>query len=152
MIEEQLRQELTDALKKKDPARSNVIRAITTEVAKRKSEPGFSGEIDDALFVDVIANFSKKMDKARREYEGYGERGAAQAAKLAFEVDYLARWLPTKLDESTTRSLIEATIAEMGVGSDPSAAGRVMGALMKAHKDDVDGALVNRLVREALAE
>jgi len=92
------------------------------------------------------------MDKARREYEGYGERGAEQAAKLAFEVDYLARWLPTKLDEAATRSLIAAAIAEMGVGSDPSAAGRVMGTLMKEHKDDLDGGLVNRLVREALAE
>lgn len=151
MIEEELRRELTDAMKKKDNARSNVIRAISTEVSKKKAEPGFSGEADDALYLEVMTSFAKKMDKARREYEGYGERGAAQAAKLAFEVEYVSRWLPTKLDESATRALIEEMVTELGVAGDPSSAGRVMGAIMKSHKDDVDAGLANRLVREVLA-
>ncbi len=151
MIEEELRKELVDALKAKDTARSNVIRAITTEVSKKRAEPGFTGEVDDALFVEVMSSFSKKMDKARHEYEGYGERGAAQAAKLAFEVDYLSRWLPSKLDEAATRSLVEEAVAGLGVAGDPSASGRVMGSLMSSHKDDLDGALVNRVVREVLA-
>ncbi len=151
MIEQQLRAELTDALKKRDTARSNVIRAITTEASRRRAEPGFSGEVDDAFYVEVIGAFAKKMDKARREYEGYGERGAEQAAKLAFEVEYVSRWLPTKLDEAATRALVEARVDELGVAGDPSATGRVMGALMSDHKDELDGALVNRIVREVLA-
>ena len=151
MIEEELKAELKDALKSKDTARSNVIRAITTEIQRRKSEPGFSGEVDDALYLEVMGSFAKKMDKARREYEGYGERGAEQAAKLAFEVDYVSKWLPTKLDEAATRALVEEVVGELGVAGDPSATGRVMGTLMKAHKDDLDGALVNRIVREVLA-
>ena len=151
MIEEELRAELKDALKSKDTARSNVIRAITTEIQRRKSEPGFDGEVDDALYLEVMASFAKKMDKARREYEGYGERGAEQAAKLAFEVEYVSKWLPTKLDEDATRALVEQVVDELGVAGDPSATGRVMGTLMKAHKDDLDGAVVNRIVREVLA-
>jgi uncharacterized protein YqeY len=151
VIEEELRAELKDALKSKDTARSNVIRAITTDIQKRKSEPGFDGEVDDALYLEVMASFAKKMDKARREYEGYGERGAEQAAKLAFEVEYVSRWLPTKLDEDATRALVQQVVDELGVAGDPSATGRVMGTLMKAHKDDLDGAVVNRIVREVLA-
>ncbi|UCG41474.1 MAG: GatB/YqeY domain-containing protein [Acidimicrobiia bacterium] len=151
MIEEELRAELKDALKSKDTARSNVIRAITTEVQKRKAEPGFAGVVDDALYLEVMASFAKKMDKARREYEGYGERGAEQAAKLAFEVEYVSKWLPTKLDEDATRALVEQVVDELGVAGDPSATGRVMGTVMKAHKDDLDGAVVNRIVREVLA-
>jgi uncharacterized protein YqeY len=42
-------------------------------------------------------------------------------------------------------------IAEMSVAGDPKASGRVVGAIMKAHKDEVDGGLVNRLVSAALA-
>ena len=145
------RAELKDALKARDTARSNVIRAITTEIQKRKSEPGFAGEVDDALYLEVMATFAKKMDKARREYEGYGDRGAEQAAKLAFEVEYVSRWLPTKLDEDATRALVQQVVDELGVAGDPSATGRVMGTLMKAHKDDLDGAVVNRIVREVLA-
>ncbi len=59
--------------------------------------------------------------------------------------------MPQKLDEAATRTLIEAKIAELGVAGDEKAAGRVTGMIMKEHKDDVDGALVNRLVREVLA-
>lgn len=152
MIEAELRSELTDALKKKDNARANVIRAISTEVSRKKAEPGFSGEVDDALYLEVMSAFAKKMDKARLEYEGYGERGAEQASKLAFEVEYVSRWLPTKLDGPATRALIEGIVGELGVVGDPSAAGRVMGAIMQSHKDDVDAGLANRLVREILGE
>ncbi len=41
-------------------------------------------------------------------------------------------------------------IAELGA-EDASAKGQVMGRLMKDHKDELDGALVNRMVGELLA-
>ena len=46
---------------------------------------------------------------------------------------------------------MQQVVGELGVAGDPSATGRVMGTLMKAHKDDLDGAVVNRIVREVLA-
>jgi uncharacterized protein YqeY len=73
------------------------------------------------------------------------------AAKLAFEVDYLSRWLPTKLDEAATRTLVREAIEELGVASDEKAAGRVTGHLMKQHGKDLDGATVSRVVREELS-
>ena len=73
------------------------------------------------------------------------------ASKLAFEVEYLARWTPQKLSESETADLIRAAIDELGVEGDEKAAGRVTGHLMKTRGKDLDGGLVNRLVREELA-
>jgi uncharacterized protein YqeY len=73
------------------------------------------------------------------------------AAKLAFEVEYLSKWLPEKLGEEETRSLVSAAIADLGVDGDEKAAGRVIGELMKTHGKDLDGGLVNRLVREELS-
>jgi uncharacterized protein YqeY len=67
-------------------------------------------------------------------------------------VGYLSRWLPAKLDQESTEALVRETIAELGVAGDPKAAGRVIGQIMKTHKDDVDGGLVNRLVAAALSE
>ena len=72
------------------------------------------------------------------------------ARKLGWEVEYLAQWLPTKLDPAATEALVEATISELGVGGDPKAAGRVIGQIMKNHREDVDGALVKELVTAAL--
>jgi uncharacterized protein YqeY len=150
MIADELKAEFTDAMKTKDAARRDVIRQVNAEIALRKAEPGFDGDLSDDVYREVIGSYVKKMDKARREYEDLGERGAGMAAKLAYEVEYLSRWLPSKLGENETRALVDATIADLGVAGDPKATGRVIGMLMKDHKDELDGALANRLVREAL--
>jgi uncharacterized protein YqeY len=149
-IREELAAELRDAIKSKDAPRRDVIRQVETEIAMAKSQPGFTGELDDDLYRQVIGSYVKKMDKTRQEYLELGERGEAMAAKLGFEVEYLARWLPSKLDEETTRSLVRGAIEELGVASDEKAAGRVTGHLMKEHGKDLDGTLVSRLVREEL--
>jgi uncharacterized protein YqeY len=149
-IKDELASELKEAMLAKDGPRRDVIRQIETEIAQARSQPGFSGEVDDDLYRQVIASYVKKMDKSRQEYLDYGERGQAMAAKLGYEVDYLARWLPRKLDETATRELIREVIAELGVAGDEKAAGRVTGHLMKSRGQDLDGGLVSRLVREEL--
>ena len=150
-IREELAAELKNAMRAKDGPRRDVIRQVETEVAVARSQPGFEGEVDDELYRSVIASYVKKMDKARDEYLEIGERGTAMAEKLGFEVEYLSRWLPSKLDEKATRDLVKGAIAELGVAGDEKAAGRVIGHLMKTHGKDLDGGLVNRLVREELA-
>ena len=150
-IKEELVSELKDAMRANDRPRRDVIRQIETEVAVARSEPGFEGEVDDELYRRVIESYVKKMDKARQEYLDIGERGAAMAAKLGYEVEYLSRWLPQKMDEGATRALILEAIAELGAAGDEKAAGRVTGHVMKAHGKDLDGGLVNRLVREELS-
>ena len=149
-IKEELKAELNDAMKSRDARRRDVIRMIDTEVTMARSALGFTGEVDDELYRKVIASYSKKMEKAKAEYDALGERGMAMAEKLGWEVEYLGRWLPKKLGEAETSQLVEATIAELGVAGDPKAAGRVIGQIMKSHKDEVDGGLVNRLVAAAL--
>lgn len=149
-IASELDEELKDAMRQKDAARRDVIRQVRSEIGVARSAPGFGGDDGDEFHIAVIASYVKKMQKSLAEYEGLGERGAEMAAKLRFEVDYLGRWLPTKLDEDATAALVDEAISAAGVAGDPSAAGRLIGSIMKAHKDDVDGGLVNRLVRERL--
>lgn len=150
-IKEELSAELIDAMKARDARRRDVIRMVETEVTLARSAPGFQGEIDDDLYRKVIASYAKKMDKAKAEFEVAGERGAAMAEKLGWEVEYLSRWLPKKLDEESTAVLVRSTIEALGVAGDPKASGRVIGQIMRTHKDEVDGALVNRLVAETLS-
>jgi uncharacterized protein YqeY len=150
-IKDELAAELKDAMLSKDAPRRDVIRQVETEVSMVRSDPGFEGEVDDALYERVIGSYVKKMDKSREEYEGYGERGEAMAAKLRFEVDYLRRWLPQVLDEASTRTLVINAIEELGAAGDDKSAGRVIGHIMKTHGKDVDGGLVNRIVREELS-
>ncbi|MCB2222537.1 MAG: GatB/YqeY domain-containing protein [Actinobacteria bacterium] len=148
-IKAELAAELKDALRSGDKPRAAVIRQVETEVSRARSEPGFTGDVDDALYVQVIGSYTKKMAKAREEYLGYGEQGASRAEALAYEIEYLSRWLPTALGEDETRALVEAAVAELGV-DDPKMAGRVVGHVMKSGTEGLDGALVNRIVREVL--
>ncbi len=150
-IASDLAAELKDAMLTKDARRRDVVRQVQTEITLARSEPGYDPAKDDEIVQGVIESYSKRMQKSIAEYEGYGERGADMADKLKYEVEYLSRWMPQKLDEAATRALIEAKIAELGVAGDEKAAGRVTGMIMKDHKDEVDGALVNRLVRELLS-
>ncbi len=147
-IREELAAELRVAMKTRDQARIDVIRLVATEISVAKSAPGFNGDVDDDLYRATIVSYVKKMDKARKEFEGLGERGAEQAAKLAYEVEYLSRWTPNLLGEEETRTIVRAAIAELGV-DDPKMTGRVMGHIMKTGAE-LDGGMVNRLVREEL--
>jgi len=147
-IEQQLAAELRDAMKTGDTRRRDVIRQVQTEVRTVATQPGV-GEATDEVYQVVIGAYIKKMAKARDEYLELGERGAEMADKLAFEVDYLSQWVPSKLAAAETRSLVQQTIEDMRVGGDPKAVGKVVGALMKT-REDLDGALVNRLAREEL--
>ena len=148
-IQEQLAAEQKAAMRSGDRATLNVIRQIQSEVAVAKAAPGFDGDVDDDLYLATIATYVKRMEKARNEYADLGERGRDQAEKLAFEIDYLSAYLPQKLDEAATRSVVDQTIADLGA-TDPKMTGQVIGAVMKSG-EDLDGALVARLVKDALA-
>ncbi|HEY4606283.1 MAG TPA: GatB/YqeY domain-containing protein [Acidimicrobiia bacterium] len=150
-IKEELTQELKEAMRAQDGPKRDVIRQVETEVAQARSEPGFTGEVDDELYRTVISSYVKKMEKARQEYVELGGRGEAMAAKLGYEVEYLSRWSPKKLDDETTRELVREAITELGVAGEMKASGRVIGQVMKAHGKDLDGAVVSRMVGEELA-
>lgn len=149
-IQEAIRAQMKLALRERDQRRLDALRQIETEVSRAKSAPGFHGQIDDALYRDVISAYVKRMDKAKQEYENLGPRGKQMAEQLAFEVHYLSQWLPKKLDESATRELLRQTAAELAI-TDAKQAGQLVGHVMKLHRDEVDGALVNRLARAMLS-
>jgi hypothetical protein len=148
-IQEELNVELKDAMRARDQPRLEVIRAIETDIKLARTAPGFKGEVNDALYLQIITAYCKKMDKARAEYVALGEPGQAMAAKLAFEVTYLQRWIPKKLGEDETRALLKQAAAELGI-TDPKQAGKLVGHLMKTRKDDLDGGLASKLAKELL--
>lgn len=147
-IQEQLADDQRAAMKAGDKPTVNVIRQVQTEVSQAKSAPGFTGDVDDELYVATIGAYVKRMDKARIEYESLGERGREQADKLTFEIEYLSRYLPEQVGEDETRAIVRRAIDDLGVG-DPKMKGRVIGTVMKSN-DGLDGALVARLVGEEL--
>ncbi|MEO1174185.1 MAG: GatB/YqeY domain-containing protein, partial [Myxococcota bacterium] len=65
------------------------------------------------------------------------------------EIDMFDQWLPTLLDETATRALVKEALEATGV-TDAKLAGKVMGHLMKNHKDQLDPGLAKKLINEEL--
>lgn len=149
-IAAELKSELEDAMRAGDRARLDTVRMVNSEILLAKSAPGFKGDIDDELYLEVIAAQVKKDRKSIEEYSALGERGEQMVSKYRTEVEYLSRWLPSQMSEEETEALVRNTIDELGVAGDQKAAGRVIGHIMKSHRDEVDGGLVNKVVRRVL--
>jgi uncharacterized protein len=149
-LEQTLNERLTRAIKEKDQRTADVLRMIKTRLMERRTAKGFSGVVDDALVVDVIANYRKQLQKALAEFDKLGERGAAQAAQLRFELEYCAGYLPRTMDEPALRALVQERLRALGI-TDPKQAGRLVGDVMKTHKGQVDAAEVKRIAEELLS-
>lgn len=150
-LEEDLRSQLTLAMKAKDLRTANVLRMISTKVMERRTAKGFSGKVDDALILDVIGAYKKSLAKAKEEFEAAGEKGKEQATELAWEIAFLGRFLPKGLSEDEIRAAVSQAILILGA-KDVKAAGRVMGEVMKQHKGKVDSADVKRIAEAELAK
>jgi uncharacterized protein YqeY len=149
-LEAKLREQLTAAMKARDTKTANLIRMINTKIMERRTAPGFTGTVDDALILDVIASYKKSMQKARTEYVNAGERGKEQVADLDFEIEWCAKWLPQEASEDELRAAVAAVVAGLPA-KDPKMAGRVIGAIKKQFGDRADAVLVKKLADEALS-
>ena len=149
-LEQDLRAQLTAAMKARDQRTANVVRMINTKVMERRTAAGFKGQVDDELIRDVIAAYKKSLEKAREEYAAAGERGAAHIAELDFEIGFCQQYLPQQMSRDEALAAVREAIAELGA-ADPKMSGRVVGAVMKKHKGRVDAALVKQLVEAELA-
>src|SRR5437763_16517790 len=111
-LEAQLREQLTAALKAKDLPTANLIRMINTKVMERRTAKGFSGTVDDALILDVIATYKKSMEKARADYVTAGDRAKDQLAEIDFEVEWCSKFLPQGLSEAELPEAGAKAVAE----------------------------------------
>jgi uncharacterized protein YqeY len=148
-LEQALTDTLTQAIKAKDGKTSDVVRMIKTKIQERRTAKGASGQVDDALVLDVIGAYRKQLQKALAEFDKVGERGAAQAAVLRFEIEFCERYLPKTMDEAGVRALVKERIAALGI-ADPKQAGRLVGEIMKTHKGQVDAGDVKRVADDLL--
>jgi uncharacterized protein YqeY len=121
----------------------NVRAALLTEMKKDGSET-----LDDAVATAVLRRLAKQREESIEAFDRAGRSDRADAERA--EKAVIDAFLPGLADEATTRAWVQAAIAETGATSARDL-GRVMGALMKAHKEDVDGALARKLASELLA-
>ena len=148
-LEQELNERLTRAMKDRDAQTADALRMVKSRLQERRTAKGFSGQVDDALVLDVIGAYRKQLQKALVEFEKVGERGAAQVAQLRFEIALCEGYLPKGLDEAALRDLVRERLASFGI-ADAKQVGRLVGDVMKTHKGLVEAGDVKRVAEELL--
>ncbi|MDX8152055.1 GatB/YqeY domain-containing protein [Patulibacter brassicae] len=141
MISEQVKQDLTAAMKAGEKERVTALRLLLSELQKDAKE----GKGDE---VAVLRRERKRRLESAQTYADAG-RPELEAPERA-EAELIAGYLPAELDDDALRGHVTAAIAETGASS-PKDMGAVMKVVMAAVGDQADGKRVSALVREALA-
>lgn len=146
-IVEDVSRQMKDAMKAREKARLNALRGMRSALLNEMKKDN-SDDLPDAVSIAVLRRLEKQrgesieaFDKAERK-----EQADAERAELAV----IGEFLPQLADEATTRKIVEAAIESTGASA-PGDLGRVMGAVMKQHKGEVDGNLARKLAAELLA-
>lgn len=147
-IREDLEARLRQARKDRDERTKNLINMLKNKVLT-ELKSGSGAVESDELWLAVITNYSKQVAKAIPEFEKAGERGVEALDEARFELAYCQQFLPTKLDEAGTEALVRKLVAEHGIDS-PKQMGKLMGLLMKDHKDQIDGTIAKTVAQRVL--
>jgi uncharacterized protein len=140
-VTEQVRADVTTALKAGDKERVGALRLVLSELQKATKEGS-----DDELAV-LRRERKRRLDAAGQFRDGGRPELADQEES---EARLIAGYLPAELDDSELDSIVAAAIAETGATS-PRDMGQVMKAVMAASGGRADGKRASARVREALS-
>jgi uncharacterized protein YqeY len=118
---------------------------IKSKVTERMTSKAYKGETGDDLWQPVVEAYVKAAQKTLKEYEALGDEGAEHASQVRWEIEQLECYLPQLADEAQTEIWVREILEGVDV-SGKGVLGRVMGAVMKAHKGEVDPAIVKKIV------
>jgi hypothetical protein len=144
-LKEQLRSEITEALRAGDKVRLSALRMLSAAVTNREKE--LRHELNDEELRDVAAKEVKQRTESIEAFDGAGRTELADKERV--EREAIEPYAPARMDEAQVDALIDEAFAATGA-SGPQDLGSVMGFVMGRAKGQVDGAVVQRKVRERL--
>jgi len=148
-LEDKLNEDLKASMKGGDKVALLAIRAVKTELMKRRTAKA-GVEITDDLVTDTLRAYVKQLQGSIDELvAGGADASEDNIVQMRGEIAYLDRYLPKLLDDAATAALVDAVLAANGI-TDPKMAGKATGLVMKDHKGKVDPGVVARIVRQKL--
>jgi uncharacterized protein len=139
-VTEQLRSDITGAMKSGEKTRVGALRLVLSELQKAAKDGG-----DDEL--SVLRRERKRRLEAATQFRDGGRPELAEQEEA--EAQLIAGYLPAELADSELDAMIAAAIAETGASS-PRDMGQVMKAVIAASGGRADGKRTSARVREAL--
>jgi len=146
-IKEQLKKDLTEAIRGRDEITSGTIRMVLTAITNEEVAGKEARVLSDEEVITVLSREAKKRREAAEAFESAGRADKSALEKSEGEV--IAKYLPTQLSEADIAAIITEAIASTGAQG-PGDMGKVMGAVKPKIAGKADGGLVSALVKAAL--
>ncbi len=144
-LKDQVADELKKAMLAKDAARTTGLRMIRAAFIELEKEG--KGEVTDERCFEALRRLKKQREDSIQSYEQAGRQDLAEQERL--ELGIVEAFLPKLADEAQTTVWVREAIAASGATS-VKEIGKAMGALMKAHKADVDAGLARKVLEKEL--
>ena len=146
-IKEQLKKDLTEAIRGRDEITSSTIRMVLTAITNEEVAGKEARVLSDEEVITVLSREGKKRREAADAFENAGRADKSALEKSEGEV--IAKYLPAQLSESDIAAIISDAIASTGAQG-PGDMGKVMGAVKPKIAGKADGGVVSALVKAAL--
>lgn len=149
-LKQQLRSDLTTAMKARDKVRSGTLRMVLTAISEAEVSGTSSHELSDQQVLDVVIKEAKKRREAE---EAFAQADRPELAeKERAEAAVLADYLPQQLTAEEITALVADAIASTGAAElGMKGMGKVMGVVTPQTKGKADGGAVAAEVRKQLA-
>lgn len=144
-LKEQLRTDMTAAMRAGEAQRRDVLRMVMAAV--KQTEVDTRVALDDAGVQDVLRKQIKLRQESIADFTRAGRQNEVEREMA--EITIIEGYLPQMLSREEIEQLAHVAIAEAGV-SDAKGIGQVMSRLMPHVKGRADGRLVNEVVRGLL--
>ena len=148
-VKEQLRTDLTTAMKARDELTASTLRMVLTAITNEEVAGKQARELSDEEVLKVVAREGKKRRESIEAYTSAGREELADRERA--EAAVIDRYLPAQLDDAELAALVTAAIAESGADG-PKAMGQVMKVLTPQLAGRADGGRVAAEVRRQLGE
>jgi len=149
MIRQKIKDEIKDAMIKKDTVRLMTLRNLTDAVSKEYVVKGIKKD-EEVTDEDVIAIVKRLVKQRKDSIEQFNKGGRPElAADEEAELKVLEAYLPQTMSIEDITKIAEAKKAELGI-TDKSKIGVFVGALMKDLKGKADGADVKAVAEKLL--
>lgn len=144
-LNERVAAEMKASMIARDGARTTAWRMI--RAAFLDLEKDGKGPVTDERCFETLRRMKNQRDDAISQFEAAGRNDLAEQERL--ELGIINGLLPQLADEATTLVWVREAVKASGATS-PKEIGKAMGALMKAHKADVDAGVARKLLEQEL--
>ncbi len=146
-LKDQLRADLTTAMKARDETRTRTLRMALTSISNEEVAGSAARDLTDDEIIKILAREAKRRREAAAAFADAGREDQA-AAERAEEV-VLAGYLPAQLGDDELAGIVAAAIAETGA-SGAAGIGQVMKVVTPRVAGRADGSRVAAIVRSQL--